>query len=130
MLASRSVLERVGVFDESLFAYGEDVDWSLRARAQGLHVLVVPASVVRHEVSASSGGESSPATIYLDLRNGLVVSERWAPLGVAGTWARRVEAVLAHLAQAALFSPRRAHALRAVWAAWRDFRRGRLGALT
>ena len=129
MLAPRSVLERVGDFDESLFAYGEDVDWSLRARSHGLHVLVVPASVVRHGVSASSGGESSPATIYFNLRNGLVVSERWAPLGPVATWARRLEAVLAHLAQALLFSPRRVEALRAVGAAWRDFRRGRLGPL-
>jgi GT2 family glycosyltransferase len=130
MLVSRTVLERVGLFDESLFAYGEDVDWSLRARAQGLRVLVVPASVVRHEVSASSGGESSPATIYFDLRNGLVVAERWAPLGRIGTFVRRAESVLAHVAQAVLFSPRRMESLRAVRAGWRDFRRRRLGPST
>lgn len=129
MLVSRSVLETVGLFDEALFAYGEDVDWSLRARSLGLHVLVVPASLVRHEVSASSGGESSPDTIYFDLRNGLAVAERWAPLGPLGTWARRLEAVLAHVAQALLFSPRRREALMAVRASWRDFRRGRLGPL-
>jgi GT2 family glycosyltransferase len=130
MLVTRSVLERVGLFDDALFAYGEDVDWSLRARSHGLHVLVVPASVVSHKVSASSGGESSPATIYYNLRNGLVVSERWAPLGRAGTIMRRVEAVLAHVAQALLFSPRRVKALRAVRAGWRDFRRGHFGPST
>lgn len=127
MLVPRSVLERVGLFDESLFAYGEDVDWSLRARSEGIHVLVVPASVVWHKVSASSGGESSPATIYYDLRNGLVVAERWSPLGRAGTFVRRVEAVLAHVLQAVLFSPRRLDALRAVRDGWRDLRRRRLG---
>jgi GT2 family glycosyltransferase len=127
MLVPRDVWESVGLFDEALFAYAEDVDWSLRLRSKGLHVLVVPASVVRHEVSESSGGESSPATIYYGLRNGLAVSERWAPLGAVRTVARRAEALAAHALQAALFSRRRLQALRAVWRGWRDFRMGRLG---
>ena len=44
-------------------------------------VVVVPASIVRHRISASTGGESSPTSLYYDVRNGLVVSERYAPLG-------------------------------------------------
>jgi GT2 family glycosyltransferase len=127
MLVPRGVWESVGLFDEALFAYAEDVDWSLRLRSKGQHVLVVPASVVRHEVSESSGGEASPATIYYSLRNGLTVSERWAPLGVVRTVARRAEALAAHTLQAALFSRSRTGALRAVWKGWRDFRKGRLG---
>jgi GT2 family glycosyltransferase len=127
MLAPRDAWESVGLFDEELFAYGEDVEWSLRLRRVGLHVLVVPASVVRHEVSDSTGGESSPTTIYYGLRNGLTVSERWAPLGAVRTRLRRAEALAVHLLQAVLFSQRRAQALRAVGRGWRDFRRGRLG---
>lgn len=126
MLFSSATYERLGLFDEGLFAYAEDTDWSLRARRAGLHPLVVPASVVRHAVSASSGGESSPATLYYDLRNSLVVAERWAPLGLAGTWLRRAEAVAAHALQA-LLSRRRAEGLRAVRDGWRDFRDCRLG---
>jgi GT2 family glycosyltransferase len=126
MLVSRAVLDRVGLFDEELFAYAEDVDWSLRAREQGLHVLVVPASIVRHHVSAASGGESSPNTIYYDLRNGLTVAERHAPLGRLGTARRRAESVAAHSVQA-LASGRRREGLEAVWDGWRDFRAGRLG---
>ena len=127
MLLPRSALERVGLFDEALFAYAEDVDWSLRARAQGLRLLVVPTSRVWHKVSSASGGESSPGTIYYDLRNLLVVCERHAPLGPLGTWRRRATLVAAHGAQA-LLSPRRREGLAAVVEAWRDFRRGRLGA--
>ena len=127
MMWTASAFEQVGPFDEGLFAYSEDTDWSLRARRAGLHVLVVPASVVRHAVSASSGGESSPATLYYNVRNSLVVAERWAPLGTVGTWLRRAETVAAHAAQA-LRSHRRAEGLRAVVEGWRDFRRGRLGA--
>ncbi len=126
MLFTRATAERVGLFDEELFAYAEDVDWSLRARAEGMHVLVVPASIVRHRVSAASGGESSPATLYYDLRNGLTVAERHAPLGGLGTARRRAEAVAAHGVQA-LLSSRRREGLAAVRAGWRDFRAGRLG---
>ena len=127
MLVPRTALERVGLFDESLFAYAEDVDWSLRARERELRLVVVPASRVWHKVSSASGGESSPGTIYYDLRNLLVVCERHAPLGRLGTWRRRATLVAAHAAQA-LLSPRRREGLVAVAEAWRDFRRGRLGA--
>lgn len=126
MLISREAIDAVGPFDEGLFAYREDMDWSLRARALGLGVVVVPASVVRHEVSASTGGASSPASLYYDMRNLIVVSERHAPLPPAGTWLRRVEAVAAHAAQA-LLSRHRVAALRAVVAGARDGARRRLG---
>ena len=51
---------RVGALDESLFAYAEDVDWSLRARDAGSRSSSFPPSVVRHRVSAATGGASSP----------------------------------------------------------------------
>jgi len=126
MLMSRAAIDAIGPFDEELFAYREDLDWSLRAARAGQRVVVVPASVVRHRVSASTGGESSPTSLYYDVRNGLVVSERYAPLGRVRTSLRRAESVLAHLAQGAM-SRRRVEAARAVLAGWRDARRGHLG---
>ena len=99
MLISRSAIEQVGLLDEELFAYREDLDWSLRAKACGSHILVVPASIVRHKISASSGGESSPTSLYYDTRNGLVVAERHAPLGTVRTRLRRGVSVLAHAAR-------------------------------
>jgi GT2 family glycosyltransferase len=119
LLASREAWERVGLFDESLFAYAEDTDWSLRARALGYRILVVPESVVRHKVSASSGGEGSPTSIYFTLRNSLRVAERHAPLDRVGTARRRAVAVGAHALQA-LLSRRRLAGLRAVLRAVRD----------
>ncbi len=119
LLASHAAWERVGLFDESLFAYAEDTDWSLRARKAGYRVLVVPRSVVRHKVSASSGGEGSPTSIYFTLRNSLRVAERHAPLGPLGTIRRRAVAVGAHALQA-LLSPRKLAGLRAVARAVRD----------
>ena len=126
MLVPRAVLDQDGLFDEALFAYSEDTDWSLRVRERGHRLWVVPASRVHHRVSAASGGESSPTSLYYDMRNALIVAERHAPLGGLGTWRRRLVLVGAHLAQAAT-APRRRDALAAVLTGWRDFRRGRTG---
>ncbi len=126
MLISRAALDMVGMLDESLFAYAEDVDWSLCARAAGLRILVVPASVVHHRVSASTGGASSPDSLYYALRNGLVVAERNASPGRLGSARRLAEATAAFTVQA-LRSPHRREGLRAVREGLRDARRGRLG---
>ena len=126
VLIPRGVLESVGAFDEDLFAYVEDADWSLRARAAGLPLRVIPAGRVRHKVSASTGGQGSPDAIYYSARNLLTVCERHAPLGPAGTWRRRLT-VLAALSAQALLGRRRRAGLRAVHEGWRDFRRGRYG---
>lgn len=126
MLVPAAVLERVGGFDRELFAYSEDVDWSLRARAAGYRIYVVGDSRVYHRVSASSGGESSPVSLYYGVRNALVVAERHAPLGPLGTWRRRGTIVGAHTAQALRSGSRRA-GIAAVVEGWRDFRAGVLG---
>ncbi len=126
MLVPRQVLERVGVFDPALFLYSEDTDWSLRARAAGYRLLVVPAARIRHRVSVAAGGESSPTTLYYGLRNTLVVCERHAPLGRLATQRRRLVLLGAHVMQALLSGDRRS-GLRAVRDGWRDARAGRLG---
>jgi GT2 family glycosyltransferase len=126
MLIPREVLEKVGLFDYDLFAYSEDTDWSLRAREAGYRLYVVPGSKVWHKVSAASGGESSPTTLYYNLRNTIVVCERHAPLGRLGTHRRRAVLLAAHLVQASL-SQRKQEGISAVLAGWRDARAGRLG---
>jgi GT2 family glycosyltransferase len=126
MLIPRQTLERVGAFDERLFAYQEDTDWSLRARAAGLPIVVEPAARVLHKVSAATGGEGSPAALYYSVRNTLEVVERHAPLGRVGTWRRRVVVLAAYTIQALLGRGRRAR-LRGVLDGFRDFRGGRFG---
>lgn len=51
----RSVLEKIGMLDENHFAYLEDVDLGYRAKIFGYRNLYVPAAVVHHAGSASSG---------------------------------------------------------------------------
>jgi hypothetical protein len=55
-LASRACVEAVGGLDERYYIYGEDADWSERARRAGFRVVVEPAARVWHKVSSSSGG--------------------------------------------------------------------------
>jgi GT2 family glycosyltransferase len=126
MLVPRAVLEQVGLFDPAFFLYSEDTEWSLRARGAGFDLYVVPASKVWHKVSAGSGGEASPSTLYYDMRNTLVVCERYAPLGRLGAWRRRLLMLGAHLAQA-LLSGRRRAGVTAVWQGYRDGVAKRLG---
>jgi GT2 family glycosyltransferase len=126
VLIPRGTIERIGAFDEALFAYVEDADWSLRAREAGLPLRVFPGARVRHRVSASTGGEGSPDALYYSVRNLLTVCERHAPLGLLGTWRRRLTALAAFTTQALLGRQRRA-GLRAVRDGWRDFRSGHYG---
>lgn len=121
--ASRATIERVGLLDETLFAYVEDVDWSLRARAAGFAVVLVPDARARHGGSATTGGRRSTANLYYDTRNTIVVCERYRPLPFGLRGLRRAVIVGAHLAQALV----RGVATRAVIEGWRDARRGRLG---
>jgi len=126
MAISREVVERVGLLDERLFAYVEDVDLSLRARAAGFGVVFVPDAVVRHKGSASTGGAASTTNMYYSTRNTIAVVERVRPLPPGLRALRRGVVVGAHLAQSLAHPDRRA-AAGAVVAGWRDARAGRFG---
>ncbi len=127
MAVSRVAVERAGLLDESLFAYVEDVEWSLRIRGAGLAVVVVPDARVWHRGSASTGGAASTTNLYYDTRNTIAVCERHRPLPRGPRALRRGVVVGAHLVQA-LRHPRRREAAAAVLAGWRDARASRLGA--
>jgi hypothetical protein len=126
MLIPRTMFDEVGLLDERLFVYAEDAEWSLRARGLGYRIYVVPSSRVWHKVSAASGGESSPTTLYYGTRNVLEVCEHYAPLGRIGSARRRCELVIAGVIQA-LRSRRRREGIAAVMQGYRDQRAGRLG---
>jgi GT2 family glycosyltransferase len=128
MAVSREAIERAGLLDEDLFAYVEDVDWSLRIRAAGFDCIFVPSARAVHRLSASTGGAAgSTHTVYYGTRNTIVVCERHRPLGAAGTAARRAAIVAAFLAHAGLVLRSRA-AVDAVREGYRDALAGRLGA--
>lgn len=123
---SSAAIERAGFLDENLFAYVEDVEWSLRIRRAGFAAVLVPDARVRHKGSSSTGGVRSTANLYYDTRNTIVVCERHRRLPRGARGFRRAVIVAAHLAQA-VARPSRGDAIRAVLEGWRDARAGRLG---
>jgi GT2 family glycosyltransferase/glycosyltransferase involved in cell wall biosynthesis len=67
-LFRREMLDQVGGFDESYFAYFEDVDLAWRARAHGWRAVYAPGAIVYHHHSATAR-HGSPAKLYFVGRN-------------------------------------------------------------
>jgi len=81
-LYRRRMLDEIGTFDETYFAYMEDVDLALRARLAGWSCVAVPAARVRHAGAASSGSGPSDFSVRLSTRNILVTILKNAPAPV------------------------------------------------
>ncbi len=80
MLVRRDVLEALGGFDERFWPYGwEDVDFCLRARQRGMHVLYVPQAVLHHE-GGKIGRKPVPAYERSKVRNYLLLLRLHASL--------------------------------------------------
>jgi GT2 family glycosyltransferase len=126
MAVSRAAVEAAGELDEDLFAYVEDVDWSLRIREAGFECILVPQATATHALAASSGGRLSTGPVYYGVRNTIVVCERHRPLGRAGTALRRAAVVETYLARSLLVVRSRT-AVAAVFEGYADARAGRLG---
>ncbi|AMV40850.1 glycosyltransferase family 2 protein [Planctomyces sp. SH-PL62] len=64
MILRTSMLERIGLLDEGLYTYFDDIDMGLRAKAAGWEVWYVPESQVIHLEGASTGvGEATPQRV-------------------------------------------------------------------
>jgi len=75
----KEMLDEIGLLDESFFAYGEDVDLGLRGRWAGWVCFYVPAAVVYHKYSATTGAYS-PEKAFLVERNRLWILFKNFPL--------------------------------------------------
>lgn len=65
----KSVLNRIGIFDESHFAYLEDIDIGYRSRIYGYKNFFIPEAVVYHVGSGSSGSRYNAFKTSLAARN-------------------------------------------------------------
>ena len=75
MLVRAQVFEKVGLFDESLFMYAEEVDFTLRARQAGYKFAAEPRAIMWHRVSASANRVKAQ-TRYLRIRNQIWIYRR------------------------------------------------------
>ena len=72
----RGMLEDIGLFDEDLFMYLEDVDLNWRAQLAGYQAVFAPKAAVYHHLSATGGGVIAS---YFTGRNTLFVLAKNLP---------------------------------------------------
>jgi len=73
----REYLDQIGLFDERLFVYYEDLELSWRGQARGWRYRYVPESVIHH-VHAATTVEGSRLKLHHEERNRLLVLTRHA----------------------------------------------------
>jgi GT2 family glycosyltransferase len=77
-LYRKEMLDEVGLFDESFFAYGDDAELGLRARLFGWKCIYIPTAIVYH-VHSGTSGPYDPHKIFLVERNRLWLALKLLP---------------------------------------------------
>lgn len=80
-LYRKSMLDRIGYFDEDLFAYGDDAELGMRGRLAGWKCLYVPQAVVRHHRGATLGLLSGRRLELIE-RNRVLLAVKHFPIGL------------------------------------------------
>lgn len=83
LLARAEVFEACGGFDAGFFAYSEDVDLALRAKALGFRSRIIGEAFALHSPSSSTGGGYNPRRKYMMGVNSVWFLRRH---GNAGHW--------------------------------------------
>lgn len=79
-LYRRSLFDKIGLFDERLVSYKEDVDLDFRAQLSGLRCIYVPGAICYHIGGATTGRRKSDAAVRLSTRNSVTVFVKNMPL--------------------------------------------------
>ncbi|HDY67076.1 MAG TPA: glycosyltransferase family 2 protein [Candidatus Scalindua sp.] len=77
MLIRADVLHKIGMFDEVLFLYCEELDLSIRAKTAGYKIIYVPQSKLYHKVGKSTSKSFSRANFF-NLRNKIWMERKYA----------------------------------------------------
>jgi len=73
MLIPAQILPRIGMLDETFFAYCEDIDFSLRVRKAGFRLCYVPTALLWHGSQQPTNRTRTATYRYLSTRNNLWV---------------------------------------------------------
>jgi GT2 family glycosyltransferase len=103
----RTMLDQVGLFDESFFMYCEDVDLNWRSQLAGWRCWYTPEAVVYHKLSATGGGPlasfyTGRNTLWVIAKNypGALLRKNW-PHILRSQWAITCDALRAWRGEAA-----------------------------
>lgn len=125
MLLTDTIVERLGLLDESFFLYYEDTEYSMRANKSSVGISYCGEAVVYHKVNGSTGGNENPANAYYITRNWLMCNRKYMKsefmLFCCYFLVNRLCWVFLWLLK------RRTDMVKAVWEGVRDFRNGKCG---
>jgi GT2 family glycosyltransferase len=79
LLIARDHWERLGGMDEQYFLYGEDADFSTRARGLGLTPVIVPDATIVHAVGGSTASSGRKMCMVM-AGKATVIHKNWHPL--------------------------------------------------
>jgi len=97
LLARTETIRAVGLLDPAFGYYGEDLDWCLRARRAGWHLLYEPRARAWHRISRSMT-RGSVQRFYYAYRNAALIARRHLAPGpaIAAVWRAGSGAALHH----------------------------------
>jgi GT2 family glycosyltransferase len=72
LMIKSEAIKKIGLFNEDLFFYGEDVDYSLRAKRKGFKILWVPYAFAWHDVDIVKG-RTNPFVMYNLSRSKIII---------------------------------------------------------
>jgi GT2 family glycosyltransferase len=108
MMVRKKAIDEIGLLDEEIFMFGEDIDWCWRIKEANWKIFYLPNAVVWHAHGASSRLRPIGATI--DLHKGMEVfyrkhlaSKYWAPFNAlvyAAIWMRAIIFVVINFVRA------------------------------
>lgn len=75
MLISEDIVKEIGFLDERFFLYYEDVEYSLKARRQGIPVWYCSDALIYHKVNGSTSGNQRPDNAYYITRNWILCNK-------------------------------------------------------
>jgi GT2 family glycosyltransferase len=111
MMVRRAAIDQIGLLDEDIFMFGEDIDWCWRIKQANWQVFYMPEAVIIHLHGASSRLRPVGATI--DLHKGMEVFYRkhlapkyWAPINVlvyGAIWLRALLFIVINFVRAKIF---------------------------
>jgi GT2 family glycosyltransferase len=83
-LAKRSVYENIGLLDETMFMYYEEVDMGIRVKEKGIRMGINRNAVAWHQhVNKSGSADRAPYAYYLFSRNNLYLCQKYGRFVIA-----------------------------------------------
>ncbi len=116
MMVRKNIVKKIGLLDEDIFMFGEDIDWCWRVKQYGWQVFYYPQATIYHSHGASS--RLRPVGATFDLHKGMAVFYRkhlaknyWPifnHLVYMAIWLRAILFVIVNLIKAQMKAPERA----------------------